>query len=358
MDDDIKEYCKTCNKCQTIKPVSKLRAQLQPILAKSPWDIIGIDIAGPLTLSKFGNKYIIVAIDYYTKFCIAQAISDFTALTTARFIFNEIICKFGRANRIHTDRGVNFESNLLKELLLLLKIDKPSSTSYHPICCGEVERQNRTIKQILACYVNEKHDDWDVYLPQAVRAYNTAKHDSFGNKISPFEALFHRQDDTSIDCSKLGSNQQSLTNVIAKNQLIITEGLLNSKIVQQQQYNKKLNEDFKFKIGDLVLIDSKQMKTGQTKKFVPKYHGPFQITRINGTTYDLIEVNSNSSNNNKKKKTQVHYNRLKPYHSRVVEDGSQITSTGKTSELTAVITPEPVPTLAPAVRRSGRVLKR
>lgn len=260
MDDDIKEYCKTCNKCQTIKPVSKLRAQLQPILAKSPWDIIGIDIAGPLTLSKFGNKYIIVAIDYYTKFCIAQAISDFTALTTARFIFNM--------------------------------------------------------------------------------------------------ALFHRQDDTSIDCSNLGSNQQSLTNVIAKNQLIITEGLLNSKIVQQQQYNKKLNEDFKFKIGDLVLIDSKQMKTGQTKKFVPKYHGPFQITRINGTTYDLIEVNSNSSNNNKKKTTQVHYNRLKPYHSRVVEDGSQITSTGKTSELTAVITPEPVPTLAPAVRRSGRVLKR
>ena len=131
MDDDIKEYCKTCNKCQTIKPVSKLRAQLQPILAKSPWDIIGIDIAGPLTLSKFGNKYIIVAIDYYTKFCIAQAISDFTALTTARFIFNEIICKFGRANRIHTDRGVNFESNLLNYATIIRRTLKNKDESFN-----------------------------------------------------------------------------------------------------------------------------------------------------------------------------------------------------------------------------------
>ncbi len=55
-----------------------------------------------------GNKYILVAIDYYTKFCIAKATSNFTVLTTARFIHEDIICKHGKMNRIHTDQGVNF----------------------------------------------------------------------------------------------------------------------------------------------------------------------------------------------------------------------------------------------------------
>ena len=90
--------------------------------------------------------------------------------------------------RIQTDRGVNFESELVKHLLKLMKIDKSSSTPYHPTSNGQIERLNKTIKQVLSCYVNKKHDDWDQHLQAIIFVYNTAVNES--TKTSPFEAIF------------------------------------------------------------------------------------------------------------------------------------------------------------------------
>ena len=64
---------------------------LSPIRTKPPFEIIGIDVTGPLSETKRGNKYIIVAIDYFSKFCISKATSDCTALTTAKFIFDDML---------------------------------------------------------------------------------------------------------------------------------------------------------------------------------------------------------------------------------------------------------------------------
>ena len=55
--------------------------------------MIGLDIAGPLRITPIGNKYEVIAVDYFTKFSVAKAIPDFTAEITARFVFEDIICK-------------------------------------------------------------------------------------------------------------------------------------------------------------------------------------------------------------------------------------------------------------------------
>ena len=75
-------------------------------------------------------------------------------------------------SKIITDQGPNFEANLLKELCKFLKIEKLRTTAYHPQCNGEVERQNRTLKSILAKYVNSNHTDWDLYLNSTLFVYN------------------------------------------------------------------------------------------------------------------------------------------------------------------------------------------
>ena len=71
---------------------------------RSVWSLIGLDKTGPLKVTVNGNKYIVLAIDYFTKFCIAKAIPDFTALTTARFVYEDIICKMGMPKSIISDK--------------------------------------------------------------------------------------------------------------------------------------------------------------------------------------------------------------------------------------------------------------
>ena len=176
-----KEYCESCLVCQQFRvPNSKSVASLQQIVANYPFEIIGIDVVGPLPTTPRGMKYIIVAICYYSKWCEALATKDFTAQTTAMFIINCIICRFGFMSKIITDQGPNFESNVVKELCKGLKIEKLRTTAYHPQGNGEVERQNRTLKAVLSKYVNTNHTDWDTYLNSTLFAYNTAVHSSTG----------------------------------------------------------------------------------------------------------------------------------------------------------------------------------
>jgi hypothetical protein len=87
---DVKDYCDSCHLCQTKKYVNRsLHAPLQPIRVKSPWSIIGIDVTGPLYAKTNGNPNVIVAVDYFTKYCIAKAVPNFTAETTAKFLFEK-----------------------------------------------------------------------------------------------------------------------------------------------------------------------------------------------------------------------------------------------------------------------------
>ena len=173
-----------------------------------------------------------------------------------------------------------------------------------------MERENRTLKSILSCYVNDEHDDWDIYLPQAVYAYNTAPHEAFQNKLSPFEAFFNRKPDTAINPIQLPtSNKFAYPQIIAKNKEIIDQGLAKSKAKQQAQYDAKVNTPVMFNVGDLVLLEVVRYKAGQTKKFVPKYEGPYKVTSISGTTHSLEHMVTH-------KPYRAHYNRLKPYNLR------------------------------------------
>lgn len=126
MQKDIKHYCATCHLCQTKKHLSKPnKAPLKPIIVNTPWSLIGIDVTDPLKKTSRGNLYVIVAVDYFTKFCVAKAIPDFTAETTAKFVFEEIICKLGAPKGVMSDQGVNFKAKMFKKLCELCKISSP-----------------------------------------------------------------------------------------------------------------------------------------------------------------------------------------------------------------------------------------
>ena len=106
---DIEEYVKTCDSCQRRnKPVGK--HELNPIEVKEPFHMIGIDVVGPLPETTNGNKYIVVAMDYFTKWPEARALKEANAREISRFIYEDIICRHGCSQKILTDRGTHFNN--------------------------------------------------------------------------------------------------------------------------------------------------------------------------------------------------------------------------------------------------------
>ena len=107
MYDDIKAYVRSCDSCQR-RGKSKRNEPLHPIPVGEPFYQIGIDIVGPLPRSKKGKRYIVVAIDYLTKWPEAKALSQATAKQVAQFIYEDIICCHGCSMRILSDRENTF----------------------------------------------------------------------------------------------------------------------------------------------------------------------------------------------------------------------------------------------------------
>src|ERR1044071_2870363 len=110
---DIEEYVKTCDNCQRRnKPVGK--HELNPIEVKELFHMIGIDVVGPLLETMNGNKYIVVAIDYFIKWSEARALKEANAKEISRFIYEDIICKHGCSQKILIDRRTHFNNQLVK----------------------------------------------------------------------------------------------------------------------------------------------------------------------------------------------------------------------------------------------------
>ena len=127
----IENWIKTCNECQRQGgPVIKV--PLYPIQIGQPFDRIGIDYVGPLPVTTNGNKYIIVATEYLTKWVEAIAVPDTKATTTAQFIYNEIVCRHGCPKEILTDRATSFKNELIEALLHVIGSKHRLFSPYHP----------------------------------------------------------------------------------------------------------------------------------------------------------------------------------------------------------------------------------
>ncbi|KAG7472997.1 Retrovirus-related Pol poly from transposon, partial [Solea senegalensis] len=127
-----------------------------------------------------GNRYVLAAMDYFTKWPEAYAIPDqeAEAETVADALVEGMFSRFGTAGTIHSDQGRNFESRVFAAMCERLDMHKTRTTPLHPQSDGLVERFNRTLGQQLAILTAEHQRDWDVHLPLILLAYRSAVQDS------------------------------------------------------------------------------------------------------------------------------------------------------------------------------------
>ena len=164
---------------------------MQTITAGYPTQIMAVDLMGPLTESKSGNRYMMVVGDYFSRWMEAIPVPNQEATTVVEKLVDEVFLRFSPPEQLHSDQGHQFESNLVKEVCKLLHINKTRTTPYHPQCDGLVERFNHTLLNMLATCTEDHPWDWEQNIRKVCMAYNTSVHPS--TRFLPFYLMFGRQ---------------------------------------------------------------------------------------------------------------------------------------------------------------------
>ena len=283
---DVRSYIAGCDACSKRKgPILSKRAPMQIVRSGFPMERIAIDILGELPETPRGNKYIVVIGDYFTKWTEALPIPNMEACTVTKVLVENVLCRFGIPQVIHSDQGRQFESNLFQEMCKLLGIHKTRTTPYHPQSDGMVERFNRTLAAMLSAYVSENHRDWDEQLPYVTMAYRSTEHETTG--MSPNMLMFGREVSTPLD---LVYELPNLSKPIPNNQWvwelrdrIERAHTLVRQYTQQAMHRQKRYRDSRtsfetFKIGDQVFVHFPVKKVGTSAKLTPFWRGPFKVT--------------------------------------------------------------------------------
>ncbi|KAK7904833.1 hypothetical protein WMY93_017440 [Mugilogobius chulae] len=141
------------------------RAELQQLAVGAPMERVAVDIMGPFPRTDKGNRYVLAAMDYFTKWPEAFAIPDQEAETVADTLVEGMFSRFGVAEVLHSDQGRNFESAVFSAMCERMGMQKTRTTPLHPQSDGLVERFNRTLAKQLAIVTAEHQRDWDMHLP-------------------------------------------------------------------------------------------------------------------------------------------------------------------------------------------------
>jgi hypothetical protein len=291
---DVVQHIKSCPNC-TINKQSRRKPNgyLNPIDPPAGvWENLAMDFMGPITPSSTGNKYILVITDLLSKFVVAKATRDNSALSAAKMLVEEVILKYGTPNQILTDNGRHFTAELFNSITSLYGICHLYTTPYNPKANGVCERFNASMCDSLATICNKKRTNWDQQLSKLVFSYNTSRHAS--TKLTPFELMFGRMAKLPFDLPKQTTTiiepHQYVKNLkeyleVAKQMAI--ENIINSQDKSKRRYDaNRANETYS--IGDYVYV--KQL--GLNSKLTPKYVGPYQvIQQLNASVYRIQNPN-------------------------------------------------------------------
>jgi transposase InsO family protein len=179
---DVQDYVSSCVTCQKFtKPVAGIIKPVQPIRTQRPHELLCVDVVGPLPLSN-GRKYILVAIDHYSKFTWAKPVAHATSVACCHFL-GSIFRQHGPWVAISTDNAQAFCTREFSSLLSKYSIEHRFCSPSHPEGNGCVERFIRTLRQLLR--KNSSTTTWSGAIVSTLSAYNAAKHTA--TQASPIE---------------------------------------------------------------------------------------------------------------------------------------------------------------------------
>jgi transposase InsO family protein len=319
----VQDVVSTCDICQRHNPsTDAARAEpLHPIEAPRPLAIVGLDVVGPIRPpAADGSQYILTAIDYHTRWPIAMAAKEADTTTLIQFLLDHVISTFGVPDKVITDRGSIFTSEVLQTLFRQLKVRHRPTTAYRPQANGRVERMHRTLNTILAKITTGDNPRWPQHLWKALLTIRTMVHE--GTRFTPAElmygfepvipAVWKPSPTRVIEESPEETAEARMQHMRANIEDLRAQAAEHSSSDQWKQtarYDAGVRPR-SFADGALVLLKVLQpnASTG-TAKFSSLYEGPYTVVRAKQNGVYEITDGQGSSNT-------VHIDRLKAYRTK------------------------------------------
>ena len=282
----VKTYVKTCDSCNRNKTFpGKGVGHLKPLdVPDRPWQIISTDLITQLPESD-GFDAILVIVCLLSKMVRAiPTTSDVTSLGIAKLFLECVWQFFGFPEKVISDRGPQYASMFMKELLRLLGIKAGLSTAYHPQTDGQTERLNQEVEQYLRHFVNEQQNDWSSLLPTAEFALNNRVNASTGK--SPFQVVYGYSPWVGLEPRKDSNVERSssFAEGMERSWEDTQSALRMAKEDMARYYNANRKPTPSFEVGEKVWLDASNISTTRpTKKLDVRRLGPFPIVDKIGT---------------------------------------------------------------------------
>jgi hypothetical protein len=325
MRDDIDSYVSSCDKCQKRKPFNRsVEPPLQSTKIMYPFALVGIDIQ-ELPVTYDGNRYLLVIVDYFSKWIEAFPMADQKSATIAKAFMTGFVCRHGVPYALISDKGANLLSEGMKEIYQACNIRKYDTAPYSPQSDGLVENCNKQIQEHLAMLVEGNQRDWDDQLPFALFALRNTMHLSTGetpyyllygqDPFLPLDRALQRKPSPYLDIEDYSYSealQVRLSTAWDRAQTNINR----AQAAQKTQHDKHVQTK-EPQIGKFVVIRNRQYP-GRAMKLGPRYSEPHIIYKIVGPALMLVPAKSPDS-----VPIRIHMRNTKPYKPRVEQENPE-----------------------------------
>ncbi|XP_075764387.1 uncharacterized protein LOC142819706 [Pelodiscus sinensis] len=315
----VQRYCRSCDSCQRVgKAQDRKKAALRPLpIIEEPFQKVAMDIVGPFNrATRTGKKYILVVVDFATRYPEAVALPSIEADTVADALLT-IFSRVGFPQEVLTDQGSNFMSALLRCLWEKSGVQHTWASAYHPQTNGLVERFNGTLKQMLQTFMHKHPQDWDKYLPHLLFAYREVPQESTG--FSPFELLYGRRVRGPLDLlkdeweGKVSPEGEPVVEYVLtfRERLAELMGLARENLSRAQRKQKvwydRNARARAYATGDQVMV----LIPVRKNKLQAAWDGPFKVVKqLNEVNY-VVELTGRTRG-----QRVYHVNMMKPYWDR------------------------------------------
>ncbi|XP_068213666.1 uncharacterized protein, partial [Palaemon carinicauda] len=264
------------------------RAPMAKIHINTPYLIgevdarVSVDIIGKIhPPSEKGHQFILTMMDHASRYPDAVPLKNIDSESVAEALV-DMFSRVGVPEEILSDLGTQFTSDCMKEVARLLSMRQLTTTPYHPMCNGLVEKFNGTLKQMLKKLCQEKPNQWHRYINAVLFAYREVPQESTG--FSPFEILYGR----------------SLREKMEETMKLANEALKLAQGRYKHYYDRRCRPR-SLQVGDQVLI----LLPTDSNKLLMQWKGPFNVENIVGKNDYGINIHG--------KVRTYHINMLKKY---------------------------------------------
>ncbi|WKY12294.1 hypothetical protein Q1695_003683 [Nippostrongylus brasiliensis] len=300
---DVFNFIRSCEPLQRKRPHPLNREKLTPIVSEAVFVKVFLDSSVPYRPSAHCNKYIFCLIDHFTKYAVAVALPDCTAVSVAHASVSDFILVYGAMSELISDTASYLKGDLLTELGRLLQIGRHFTTSYHHQGNGACERVFQTFQEMLHTYIDSDQLNWDVFLPACVFAYNTSIH--LSTNEFPFLMLFGRDPVLNIDLLIKHKTQQHIPSdtdpSIYKESLVASHHAVwasvasynkNRREAMKTQYDSYGRDPLQVSVGDRVFLRDFAPIPGLSHKLCYPWLGQFRDIPVDPPHLTIVSVSS------------------------------------------------------------------